>query len=153
MYQSDAAVAKPVSVMLSEIVDKVPARGLTLRQLLNRLGERGQLIFCMILTIPFLLPVSIPGTSAPFGMLMVLIAAGLTMQRSPWLPNRLMNRRLAVHHLIPLLERGSRLFARLETVVQPRLLPLTHGATVGRFCDALGGLGPHANAPTTTPIG
>jgi hypothetical protein len=153
MYQSDAAVAKPVSVMLSEIVDKVPARGFTLRQLLNRLGERGQLIFCMILTIPFLLPVSIPGTSAPFGMLMVLIAAGLMVQRSPWLPNRLMNRRLAVHHLIPLLERGSRLFARLETVVQPRLLPLTHGATVGRFnVMLLGVLGLMLMLPLPLPL-
>lgn len=140
MHQFDAAIAKPVSVILSEIVDKVPARGLTLRQLLNRLGERGQLIFCMILTIPFLLPVSIPGFSAPFGMLMVLIAVGLTMQRSPWLPNRLMNRRLAVSHLVPLLERGARLFARLERVVQPRLLPLTHRATVGRFNVMLLGL-------------
>jgi hypothetical protein len=133
MYQSAEAIAKPVSAMLSKIVGTVPARGLTLRQLLNRLGERGQLILCMILTIPFLLPVSIPGSSTPFGMLMVLIAVGLAMQRSPWLPNRLMNRRLAMQHLVPMLERGGRLFARLETVVHPRLLPLTHRATVGRF--------------------
>jgi hypothetical protein len=140
MYRSDEAVAKPVSVILSEIVGTVPARGLTLRQLLDRLGERGQLIFCMILTIPFLLPVSIPGTSAPFGALMVLIAVGLTMQRAPWLPNRLMSRRLAVHHLAPMLEKGARLFARLERVVHPRLLPLTHRATVGRFNMMLMGL-------------
>jgi hypothetical protein len=140
MYRSDEAVAKPVSAMLSEIVGTVPTRGLTLRQILDRLGERGQLIFCMILTIPFLLPVSIPGTSAPFGALMVLIAVGLTMQRSPWLPNRLMSRRLAIAHLVPMLEKGARLFARLETVVQPRLLPLTHRPTVGRFNMVLMGL-------------
>jgi hypothetical protein len=133
MFHPREVVEQPISAILSEIVRTMPARGLTLRQLLGRLGERGQLILCMILAIPFLLPVSIPGTSVPFGLLIVLIATGLAMERAPWLPKRLMNRRLAMHHLVPMLERGSRLFARLERVIRPRLLPLTHRATIGRF--------------------
>lgn len=137
MFHPREAIETPVSVMLSEIVRTMPARGLTLSQLLGRLGERGQLILCMVSTIPFLLPVSIPGTSTPFGALIVLIAIGLAMERSPWLPPRLMSRRLAMHHLVPMLERGSRLFARLERIIRPRLLPLTHRATIGRFNVAL----------------
>jgi hypothetical protein len=119
--------------MLTEIIYTMPSDGLTLRTLLERLGERGLLIFCMILTIPFLLPVSIPGSSIPFGLLIALNAVGLMMHRSPWLPDRLMNRHLAVQQLVPMLERGARLFARLERLIHPRLLPLTHQETIGRF--------------------
>ena len=140
MVKPREEVDKPASTNLSEIMSTMPPLGLTIRQLLDRLGERGQLILCMVLTIPFLLPVSIPGTSAPFGMLIVFIAAGLAMERSPWLPDRLMSRHLAKHHLVPMLEKGSQLLTRLERVVHPRLSLLTHRATIGRFNVLLMGL-------------
>jgi hypothetical protein len=133
MLQTSQPVDKPVSAVLSDIIRMMPAEGLTLRTLLEWLGERGLLIFCMILTIPFLLPVSIPGSSIPFGLLITLNAIGLAMHKSPWLPNRLMNRHLASYQLVPMLRKGAHLFARLERLVRPRLLPLTHRGTIGRF--------------------
>jgi hypothetical protein len=125
------AVDQRVSAVLFEVIRTMPAEGLTLRGILERLGERGQLMLCMVLTMPFLLPVSIPGSSIPFGVLIALIAVGLVTHRAPWLPDRLMNRRLARGHVVPMLEKGARLFARLERLIHPRLLPLTHGATGG----------------------
>jgi hypothetical protein len=133
MFQTSQPVEKPVSAVLSEIIRMLPAEGLTLQTLLEWLGERGLLIFCMILTMPFLLPVSIPGTSTPFGLLIALNAIGLALHKSPWLPARLMNRQIAMHQLVPMLAKGVRLFARLEKLIRPRLLPLTHRATIGRF--------------------
>jgi hypothetical protein len=133
MLQTSQPLDKPVSAVLSEIICMMPAEGLTLQTLLEWLGERGLLIFCMVLTIPFLLPVSIPGTSTPFGLLIALNALGLAMHKPPWLPNRLMNRHIATHQLVPLLAKGVQLFARLERLIRPRLLPLTHGATIGRL--------------------
>ena len=133
MLQTSQPIDKPVSAVLSEIICMMPAEGLTLQTLLEWLGERGLLIFCMVLTIPFLLPVSIPGTSTPFGLLIALNALGLAMHKPPWLPNRLMNRHIATHQLVPLLAKGVQLFARLERLIRPRLLPLTHGATIGRL--------------------
>jgi hypothetical protein len=129
-----------VSAVLFEVIRTMPNEGLTLRGLLERLGDRGLLILCMVLTMPFLLPVSIPGSSIPFGVLIALIAVGLVTHRAPWLPNRLMRRRLARGHVVPMLEKGARLFARLERLIHPRLWPLTHGATVGRFNGILIGL-------------
>jgi len=133
MVQTSQTVDKPVSIVLSEIIHRMPAEGLTLQELLEWLGERGLLIFCMVLTLPFLLPVSIPGTSTPFGILITLNAIGIAMHKSPWVPARLMNRRIAMHQLVPMLEKGAHLFARLEQLIRPRLLVLTHRATMGRL--------------------
>jgi hypothetical protein len=153
MFQTSQPAEKPVSALLSEIIRAMPAEGLTLRTLLNWLGERGLLIFCMILTIPFLLPVSIPGTSTPFGLLIALNAIGLTLHKSPWLPARLMNRRIAMHQLVPMLEKGVQLFKRLERLIRPRLLPLTHRATIGRFnVMLLGFAGLLLTAPLPLPF-
>src|SRR5919109_4003593 len=76
MSFSGQAVDQRVSAVLSEVICTMPAGGLTLQALLERLGDRGLLIFCMVLTIPFLLPVSIPGSSIPFGVVIALIAVG-----------------------------------------------------------------------------
>jgi hypothetical protein len=142
-----------VSAVLAELIRTMPAEGLTLREILEHLGDRGLLILCMVLTMPFLLPVSIPGSSVPFGVLIALIAVGLVTHRAPWLPDRLMNRRLARGPVVPMLEKGTRLFGRLERLIHPRLLPLTHGATVGRFNGILLGLtGLLMMAPLPLPL-
>ena len=131
---------KRASSVLSEIACSLPSEGLTLRELLERLGERGLLIFSMILTIPFLLPVSIPGSSVPFGLIIALNAVGIVTHRAPWLPNCLMSRRLTTEQLRRVLERGLRLFTRVEKLVHPRLLVLTHSATTARLNGMLLGL-------------
>jgi hypothetical protein len=115
----------------------MPAEGLSLREFLARLGAHGPLLWCMVLTIPFLLPVSLPGSSLPFGAVIALNAVSLITHRSPWLPERLLHRRLAAAQVTPVLAKGTRLLARLEPWSQPRLLPLTHGLTVGRVNSIL----------------
>jgi hypothetical protein len=128
---------KRFSTVLFEIARTIDHQGLTLRELLERFGERGLLVLCIVLTIPFLLPASIPGSSIPFGIVIALSGIGILTDRSPWLPARLMNRPVDAKHLILVLEKAGRLFARLEGLMHPRLLVLTHGGTIGRFNGVL----------------
>jgi hypothetical protein len=108
-----------------------------LRELLERLGERGLLLLSIMLTLPFLLPISIPGSSIPFGMVIALNGIGLILHRAPWLPDRLMRHHSDARHLASLLEKGAGLFRRLERLIHPRLFLLTHGTTMGRVNGAL----------------
>src|SRR5262245_56601381 len=133
MLPTSEPIEKPVSATLCDLIYRIPAEGLTLQTLFDWLGERSLLIYSIILTIPFLLPVSIPGTSTPFGFLIALNAVGLMLQKPPCVPTRLMSHHLARHQLVPVLEKGSQLFARLEKLIRPRLLLLTHRATIGRL--------------------
>lgn len=121
------------SKTLMEIWAHVPADGLTLRELMEKLGEHGLLMLCMILTVPFLLPVSVPGSSIPFGLIIAFIGTGLLLDRPPWLPDRLLKQRLSSVRLSSLLEKGSHLFARFEKLIHPRYLFLTHPETSGRL--------------------
>lgn len=120
------------SAVLAELVRALPAEGVTLGALLTQLGERGELMICMVMTLPFLLPLSIPGSSVPFGLLIALQGLGLLRHRPPWLPKRLLARRLTQTHLGALLAKGVQLFSRMERFIHPRLLPLTQGATLER---------------------
>ncbi len=124
---------KTMSETLHHVARSVHAERITLRELLELIGEQGLLVFCMFLTIPFLLPVSIPGVSTVFGLVITLIGIGVMFNRVPWLPGTLMNRAIERAHLIPALEKAAHLFARMDKWVRPRWLALTHGAIVNRF--------------------
>jgi hypothetical protein len=124
---------KQLSETLAEISKSLPEHHITLRDLLTKLGEQGLLLCCLFLTIPFLLPVSIPGVSTAFGIVIILIGIGVTLNRVPWLPRRLLERRLTTAQLIHAFERGAHLVARLERVIRPRLYTLTHGRVINRM--------------------
>lgn len=109
---------------------------ISLREMLTLVGEQGMLLFCVLLTVPFLLPVSIPGVSTPFGLLILFIGIGITLNQVPWLPSVLMERRFAAEQLKPTLHKGADLLARIDRFIRPRLLLLTGSTTINR-CNGL----------------
>jgi len=111
----------------------LPGPSVTLRQILAAIGDHGPLILCAVLSVPFLLPVSIPGVSTVFGMAILLLAIGVTLNRIPWLPRQIMDRQINAQKLNGVLERGIAIVARVEAVIQPRLGFLTGSTVAGRI--------------------
>mgnify|MGYP003435388373 FL=1 len=97
----------------------------TLRELLLLVGEQGLLVFCAILAMPFLLPVSLPFMSTALGVPMLLIGYAVTMNRVPWLPDRVFDHALPSATVQHALERAVKTFDRFEHLVRPRMLGLT----------------------------
>lgn len=116
-----------LSQTLATLAQSVSGETMTLRQLLTLIGEQGLLLFCIFLTIPFLIPVSIPGVSTVFGLVILLIGIGVTLNRLPWLPSRLMERQFETKDLIPAFQRGAQFVSRLDRFIRPRMPALTSG--------------------------
>lgn len=134
---------KSLSQTLREVRAALQGDKVTLAELLELIGEQGLLLFVMFLMIPFLLPVSIPGVSTVFSLVVILVGAGVATNRLPWLPDRLLSHAVAVESLLPALDKGARLMARVERFIQPRWLFLTHGPTLNRcngFMLVVGGV-------------
>lgn len=118
---------KSCSQILFDIMQSAPKDGMTIRALIHSLGERGLLMACMIFCLPSMLPIPIPGMSMPQGLIIMLIGIGIVLNRAPLLPERVLEYRLPHHSLFMVLEKGTRLFHRIEKLSYPRLLALTHG--------------------------
>jgi len=127
---SDPDVA--LDVALRRAADSMKAESITIGALLELVGEQGLLVICIILSIPFLFPVSIPGVSAVFGAVIILIGVGVTLDRLPWLPRQIVSRELKREQLLPVFEKGIEFVKRLERFVGPRLSGLTEGALMNR---------------------
>lgn len=117
-----------LGTLLAQTSESVKGKTISLGELLEMIGEQGLLLFCIILTLPFMLPVSIPGVSTVFGAVIILIGIGITLNRIPWIPERLMKRTIEDKQLLPVLEKGIELFGKVESFMKPRLTVLSEGA-------------------------
>ncbi|MCB5364517.1 exopolysaccharide biosynthesis protein [Pusillimonas sp. CC-YST705] len=125
MHFDDTSV--PLSTTLSQAIDGIKGETVTLRQLMAAIGEQGLLMLCAIATLPFLIPVSIPGVSTVFGAAIVLLSVAITLNRMPWLPQRILDRQLETAKLVPALHKGVRIVSRIDAWVRPRAPGLTSG--------------------------
>lgn len=117
----------PLGETLNHAIDGIEGETVTLRALMVAIGEQGLLVLCAIATLPFLIPVSIPGVSTVFGAAIVLLGIAITVNRLPWLPQRILDRPLETARLLPALRKGVSIVSRLDAWVLPRALALTSG--------------------------
>lgn len=116
------------SVVLSGISSEIPSEGITLEDFIDIIGDRGLFMSCMVLTAPFLLPVSIPGTSIPFGTVIFLISSDIIFNRPILIPKRLMSYKISKNDMESILNGISRILTQLESrVINQRLCFLTRG--------------------------
>ena len=124
---------RKTSELLEDIIHSIKGEHITLRDLLAMMGESGLLLLCAFLSLPVLLPVSSPGGSTVFGAGIVLISAAITLNRLPWLPQKVADRRLESGKLRPVLERGVTFLRRFDRFFKPRMTGLTSGAVMNRI--------------------
>lgn len=126
-FQNDR---KSCSQLLFDLLQAVPAEGMSVRTLIHSLGERGLLMVCIFFCLPSMIPIPIPGMSIPQGFIIGLIGLGLLLNRAPMLPDRVLEFRLAHGNLALILGKGTRIFARIERFSHPRLDALTRGILI-----------------------
>ena len=118
----DPKAFAPLGEQLAAVIDSLPEDHLTLGDLLDVFGDEGLLLLTMLLTVVFLIPVSIPGVSTVFGAAILLVGISRLIGRPLWLPARLKNRALPADKLRPGLTRGMVWVQRLEKISRPHRL-------------------------------
>lgn len=121
------------SQVIYEISTKIPEDGIILEDFIDIIGERGLFMSCMILTSPFLLPVSIPGSSIPFGSAIFLISIRIAFNTPILIPKRLMKMHISKHDLDLILKEILNILTPLEKIIKPRLCILVNNSKIKRF--------------------
>ncbi len=117
---------------IEHLIEALPEDHLSLGELLDKLGDEGLLLLSILLTLVFLIPVSIPGVSTVFGAVILLIGVSRLSGRPLWLPHRLGNKQLPVEKLRPALKSGLKWMERMDKISRPhRLSALVDGKAMG----------------------
>lgn len=108
------------------IIQKMPANEVTLVEIMDIVGADSLLLLTVILSLIFLIPVSIPGVSTVFGTGILLIGITRLFSRKLWLPKFIADRKLSAEKLREGFKKALIWFHRLEKISKPhRLANLT----------------------------
>ncbi len=135
---------KKLSEELHQLAERFAERKVTLHEVMDVLGVRASGLLIIILALPFCAPISIPGLSVPFGIIILFIAARFALGLPPWLPRRLLATQLPPRFFRAVLEGASKFIGWIEKQLKPRWPWWTgsparlrlHAAMVG-FCGFL----------------
>lgn len=125
--------SEKLSTTLNNLIGKLKGQTITLRELMEAIGEQGLLLMCAIASLPFLIPVSIPGVSTVFGAAIIMISLAITLNRLPWLPARILDKKMETARLVPALQKGVNIVSKLDRFIRPRMPALTTGKVMNRI--------------------
>lgn len=125
---------RSVSELLQELQTALERERLTLGELIEALQKQGPFFALLLLSVPFLQPVALPGVSTPFGLLIALLSLGMLLRRHMPVPGRIGRFALGSKAVSALFRGAIALFRRLERWTKPhRLRGLVEGERLHRF--------------------
>ncbi len=115
---------KTLSEKVKIIINRIPNRNLSLSEIISLLGNDGLLLFASLLSIIFLIPISIPGLSTVFGILIFFLGISNLINKSIWLPSSIKNKSFSAEKLSIALNKGLKWFQYIEKMSKPYRLSL-----------------------------
>jgi len=104
------------------LAQQVPEHAITLGELMTTLGARVTALLIMICALPFCSPITIPGLSTPFGLVIAVLAGRYAAGHAPWLPQRLQRVVLPPKTLAKVLAAGGKVIGWIEVRMKARWL-------------------------------
>lgn len=109
------------STELNELLARFENRPVRLIEILEATQGRGYHLLLLLIALPFVGPIPLPGFSIPFGLVVSLLGLRLAFDRGPWLPQRLLQREMSAQALRRLIAATGRIVRAMEVLVRPRL--------------------------------
>ncbi len=116
---------RKLSVELAELRTLSSQRALTLREVIQQLGGRAYLLLVLLLALPFVTPIPLPGLSTPFGLAIALIALRLALGQRPLLSKNMQRKVLPAGFIGKLFGVAEKVLRFFEKFLRPRLTVLT----------------------------
>lgn len=125
LQRLNLAPPRKLSEELLLLRDRARTQTLTLRDVIVALGGRAYSLLLILLALPFITPIPLPGLSTPFGLAIGLIALRLALGQRPFLPKKLQRRQIPAGFFDKLVRVAAGVIRFLEKFLRPRLAIVT----------------------------
>jgi hypothetical protein len=105
---------------LDNIQKGLPNEEITLKKLIDVMSTEGVQFLIIILLAPFLIPASIPGSSIPFGLLIILLEIAYLTNKPLYIPNYIGKYKLSNETVLKLFNVLERALVYVEKISKPR---------------------------------
>lgn len=116
---------------LNQLFEESKQGSVTVNRICRVLAGRGYAILLIIFSLPFCLPITIPGLSTPFGLALAFLGLRLAFGKRLWWPHWILKKEVSPHALQSVIGRSQRIVRSLQRILYPRLTflvnhPLAH---------------------------
>lgn len=108
------------SSKLNNLQKSLPEDNISLKQLFEIMSGEGVHLLVIILIAPFLIPASIPGSSTPFGILIILLEISFIFGKTVYLPNFIGKYEISHENVIQLFKILKKALGYVEKISKPR---------------------------------
>ena len=132
MHKKSFNSNKSLKEIFSSARSDLPDGEIPLSMLVELFGTKSYLVLAAFFTLPFLIPVSIPGFSTVFGFFVLLIGISQILNQPPsrWLSERLQTKTLPADKIRAFLSHGLIWIHRLEKISRSRASLLCRGSVI-----------------------
>lgn len=116
IFVNDLATSKK----LDEIQEELPDENISLKELINVMSGEGLQFMIIILIAPFLIPASIPGSSTPFGILIILLEIAYLNNKSLYIPDFIGKYEISKENVLKLFDIIKKALGYVEKISNPR---------------------------------
>jgi hypothetical protein len=123
--KADQPPPRKLSAELADLRDRSARGALTLREVIYTLHGRAYMLLVLLLALPFITPIPLPGLSTPFGLAIMLIALRMSFGQRPWLPMKLQRKELPPGFFAKVFAFAEKVLRLMEKFLRPRLTFIT----------------------------
>lgn len=116
IYVNNLATSKK----LNEIQEELPKENVSLKELINIMSGEGLQFIIIILIAPFLIPASIPGSSTPFGILIILLEIAFLNNKVLYVPDFIGKYEISKENVLKLFDIIKKSLSYVEKISKPR---------------------------------
>lgn len=95
-------------------------KDLTLKELATHIGPRAQALLTLVLSIPFVLFIPLPGLSIVFGIFIMVNGVRIASNKALWFPRFLLKKRIHSAALVKTFHFAEKIAKRAEKIIRPR---------------------------------
>lgn len=106
-------------VKVQKIISSIPDRKLAIHEFTGLLGSEGLLILISLLSLFFLIPVSVPGVSTAFGLVIFFISISYILGKGLWLPKSTRYKTISGEKISAVLQKGLKWIQQIERISKP----------------------------------
>ena len=116
-----APQALRLSEELESLLEIAPGQPIRLRTIVEHLQFRGLPTLIVLLCVPFLFPLPLPGLSIPFGAAIALCGLRLGLGQNLWMPRFILDREMSYDVLQKIVGFAASFYRKVEKLVRPRM--------------------------------
>lgn len=128
---------EPLSLELKKLANEIGEREVKFRELVQITHGRGYDLLLVVLGLPFLTPIPLPGLSTPFGLAIAFAGLRIGFGKNVWYPQKLLEKNIPHSFFPKLLKFAIGICKAIEFFARPRFQFLNNFVLFQRFAGLL----------------